>query len=122
MKNTNMRNTTGTVTTRSHKQYVDYKHEKIICNLHVGEHLKQIRGLEYFKTAYDYKVVGEYTHHYLIAIKYTDGQIPDYRNYIHASISKVAIYCGNVVLVKDDGSRVVGHGKWNGEGGESDVI
>ena len=79
MKRTNMRNRMGTVTIGSYKRYVDDKGEKIICNLHVGEYLKQISGLECFKTAYDYKVVGEYTHHYLIRSKYRNGLIPKYR-------------------------------------------
>ncbi len=104
MKKTNMKNTTGTAAPRSYKRYAD---EKIKCNLHVGEHLKQIRGLDYFKSAYDYIVAGEYTNHYLIAIKYTEGLIPDYRNYTYTSISKADIYCGAAVLIKDDGSSIV---------------
>ena len=92
------------------------KNEKIICNLHVGEHLKQIRGLNHFKTAYDYTVFGEYTHHYLIRIRYTNGLVPDYRNYMHTSISKADIYCGNMILIKDDGTRVVGYEKWAADG------
>ncbi len=109
MKKTNMTNTTGIVTTNNYKRYVNEKREKIICNLHVGEHLQQIRGLDYFDSAYDHKVVEEYTHHYLIEIKYSSGKVPEYRNYIHTSISKAAIFCGNVTLIKDDGSRVVGY-------------
>lgn len=83
----------------------------IACNLRVGEHLKRIRGLDHFKIAYDYVVLEEYTHHYLIGIKYMSGLVPEGRNYICISISKAAIYCGSVVLIKEDGRRVEAYQK-----------
>ena len=46
---------------------------KIVCSLSVGEHLKRIQGLDYFKNAYDYEVNGEYPYLYLIRIKYRTG-------------------------------------------------
>lgn len=82
------------------------KHSSIVCDLRVGEHLRQIRGMDYFKTALDYIVAGEYPYHYLIGIRYRAGLLPDYRNYIYTSVSKASIYCGAVVLIKKDGRRV----------------
>ena len=81
------------------------KGSNIVCDLHVGKHLRQIRGMEYFKSAIDYKVEGEYPYHYLIGIKYRTGLIPDSRNYVYTSISKASIYCGAVMLIKEDGRR-----------------
>lgn len=82
------------------------KGSSIVCNLDVGEHLRQIRGMDYFKTALDYKVMGEYPYHYLIGIKYKTGLLPDSRNYIYTSVSKASIYCGAIVLIKANG-RIV---------------
>ena len=82
------------------------KGSSIVCDLHVGEHLRQIRGMEYFKSALDYKVEGEYPYHYLIGIKYRSGLTPDSRNYVYTSVSKASIYCGAVMLIKEDGRRV----------------
>jgi len=82
------------------------KGSSIVCDLHAGEHLRQIRGIEYFKNALDYKVEGEYPYHYLIGIKYRTGLTPDCRNYVYTSVSKASIYCGAVMLIKNDGRRV----------------
>lgn len=82
------------------------KGSNIVCDLHVGEHIRQIRGMEYFKSALDYKVEGEYPYHYLIGIKYRTGLTPVYRNYIYTSVSKASIYCGAIMLIKEDGRRV----------------
>lgn len=78
----------------------------IVCDLRVGEHLRQIRGMDYFKTALDYMVAGEYPYHYLIGIRYRTGLFPDYRNYIYTSVSKASIYCGAIVLIKADRRKV----------------
>lgn len=82
------------------------KGSSIVCDLHIGEHLRQIRGMEYFKSALDYKVEGEYPYHYLIGIKYRTGLTPDCRNYVYTSVSKASIYCGAVMLIKENGRRV----------------
>lgn len=62
--------------------------------------------MDYYKTALDYIVAGEYPYHYLIGIKYRTGLNPDCRNYIYTSFSKAAIYCGAVMLIKSDGRKV----------------
>lgn len=82
------------------------KHSSIVCDLRVGEHLRQIRGMDYFKTALDYIVVGEYPFHYQVGVKYRTGLLPDSRNYIYTSVSKASIYCGAIVLIKANGRRV----------------
>ena len=82
------------------------KNGKIICSLNVGEHLKRIQGLDYFKTAHDYEVKGEYPYLYLIRIKYRMGSTPDSGDYFYTTVSKASIYCGHVVLIKEDGRRV----------------
>lgn len=82
------------------------KGSSIICDLKVGEHLRQIRGMDHFRTSLDYKVVAEYPYHYLIGIKYRTGQHPESRNYVYTSVSKASIYCGAIVLIKADGRRV----------------
>ena len=79
---------------------------KIICNLKAGDHLERIQGLDFFKTAYDYEVKGEYPHLYLIRIKYRMGSIPEAGDYIYTTVSKASIYCGSVILIKEDGRRV----------------
>ena len=96
---------------RVHNQYVHDKNAPIICTLLEGEHLKQIRGLEHFLTASDYKVAKEFAHHYLIEITVRTGLIPEWRNKAYTSISKASIYCGNAVLMKTDGSRVTAQDK-----------
>ena len=78
-------------------------------NLVAGDHLKSIHGLEYFKSAYDYEVKKEYPYLYLIAIRYRTDLVPESRNYTYVTISKVSIYCGDVILAKADGSIVKGH-------------
>ena len=88
------------------------KNGNIICNLNVGDHLKRIQGLDYFKTAYDYEVKGEYPRLYLIGIKYRMGSIPDSSDYFYTTVSKASIYCGNLVLIKEDGSRVKAYQKY----------
>lgn len=82
------------------------KGSNIVCDLNVGEHLRQIRGMDCFRYALDYKVEGEYPYHYLIGIKYRTGLTPDYRNYVYTSVSKASIYCGAITLIKEDGKRV----------------
>ena len=92
------------------------KGSSIVCDLHVGEHLRQIRGMDYYKSALDYKVEGEYPYHYLIGIKYRTGLLPDSRNYIYTSVSKASIYCGAIVLIKEDGRIVRAVDKYNSRG------
>ena len=84
---------------------------KIVCNLKVGEHLKRIQGFDYFKTAYDYEVKGEYPYLYLIRIKYRIGSTSDTGDYIYTAVSKASIYCGSVMLIKEDGRRVAAYQK-----------
>ena len=92
----------------------------IECELKTGDHLKQIRGMDYFKTALDYEVVEEYPYHYLIGIKYRDGLISGIRNYVYTSVSKASIYCGAIVLIKKDGSKVKSVDKCNSRGENTD--
>ena len=82
------------------------RHSNIICNLKVGDHLRRIHGLEHFNTAYDYEVKGEYPYLYLIKIKYRLGYSNSSDDYIYTTVSKASIYCGSVVLIKEDGKRV----------------
>lgn len=84
---------------------------KIVCSLSVGEHLKRIQGLDYFKNAYDYEVNGEYPYLYLIRIKYRTGSTLASGNYTYTTVSKASIYCGHVVLIKEDGRRVEAYQK-----------
>lgn len=92
------------------------KESSIVCDLHVGEHLRQIRGMDYYKSALAYKVEGEYPYHYLIGIKYRTGLTPDCRNYVYTSVSKASIYCGAIVLIKKDGRIVRAVDKYNSRG------
>lgn len=87
------------------------KRSKIVCNLNVGDHLKRIQGLDFFTTAYDYEVMGEYPYLYLIRIKYRIGSIPETGDYIYTTVSKGSIFCGSVVLIKEDGRRVEAYQK-----------
>ncbi len=82
------------------------KGSNIVCDLAVGEHLREIRGMDLFKTALDYEVMGEYPYLYLIGIRYRNDLFPNRRNYIFVSVSKASIYCGTKVLIRADGSRV----------------
>lgn len=78
----------------------------IICELQVGEHLTRIRGLDNLTSAYDYEVLEEHPYHYVIGIKYIAGFISDRPQFICTSVSKASIYCGDVVLIKEDGTKV----------------
>lgn len=84
----------------------DEKHSNIVCELNVGEHLIRIIGLGNGEGAYDYEVIQEYPYLYVIKITYMTGFASDKPTYICTSVSKASIYCGHVVLIKEDGSKV----------------
>ena len=84
----------------------DDKGSHIVCELSVGEHLRRIIGLDFAKAAFDYEVIAEYTYHYLIRVTCLTGFAADKPTCISTSVSKAAIYCGHVVLIKEDGSKV----------------
>ena len=80
---------------------------KIFCDLHVGDHIKDINGLDYFQKCHlKYEVIEEYPDFYVIGIKYRDGLVPEILNYIFTSISKASIYCRDVKIIKEDGREV----------------
>ncbi len=81
------------------------KASNIICELSVGEHLRRIIGLDFAKAAYDYEVIAEHPYHYVIKIQYMAGLATEKPTFICTSVSKAAIYCGHVVLIKEDGSK-----------------
>ncbi len=79
---------------------------KIVCNLYVGERIKQIKGIGFFKSAYEYVVKEEYPYHYIIGVRYEKNMVPDLRNFIYISVLKASIYCGDIVIIKENGERV----------------
>lgn len=98
-----------TVSDSKEKKLMNRKDDKgswIVCELSVGEHLRRIIGLDFAKAAYDYEVIEEYTYHYVIKITCKTGFANEKPTYICTSVSKAAIYCGHVVLIKEDGSKV----------------